>query len=186
LPPGGQPTSKIADQPSTSQGARLRRSAIFLLVAGLALSACNQSSSGSSASEGTAAPPPPPPTDAQAKAMVAALPAPFNTGDYEAGKAAFTQCAACHTTAQGGPNMTGPNLYGIFGRKAGTAAGFDYSDALKGAGWTWDAARINQWITNPRAVLPQTKMSFIGLADAKDRINVIAYLKVATSPAPAS
>jgi cytochrome c len=79
--------------------------------------------------------------------------------------------------------MTGPNLYGIFGRKAGTQPGYAYSDALKAAGWTWDAARIDQWITDPRAVLAETKMSFVGMKDPKDRTDVIAYLKVATSPA---
>jgi cytochrome c len=167
----------------------LRRTAAFALFAtGLALGACNQQSSSSSAQGGgeSTSTAPAPPTDAQAKTIIATLPAPFNTGDYEAGKAAFTQCAACHTTAQGGPNMTGPNLYGVFGRKAATAAGFDYSDPMKGAGWTWDAARIDTWITKPQDVLPGTKMSFVGMPDPKDRINVIAYLKVMTSPPPTS
>lgn len=162
----------------------MRRTAVFaLFAAGLALCACSQQSSTSTS--GATTPPPPPPTAEQAKAIIAALPAPFNSGDYEAGKAAFTQCAACHTTARGGPNMTGPNLYGIFGRKAGTAADFAYSDPMKGAGWTWDAGRINTWITKPQNVLPGTKMSFVGMPDPKDRINVIAYLKVVTSPPPA-
>ena len=121
------------------------------------------------------------PTPEQIKASLATLPAPFNAGDIENGKRKFTQCAACHTAGEGGPNMTGPNLYGIFGRKAGTAATFTYSDGLKAAGWTWDAARIDTWITDPRAVIPGTRMSFAGLKDPKDRADVIAYLKVATS-----
>ena len=80
--------------------------------------------------------------------------------------------------------MTGPNLYGVFGRKAGTQPGFAYSDAAKQAAITWDAAHIDSWITDPRAVLPGTKMSFVGLKDPKDRTDLIAYLKVATSPPP--
>ena len=82
--------------------------------------------------------------------------------------------------------MTGPNLWGIFGRKAGSKAGFTYSDDLKNAGWTWDADRIDKWITNPRAVLPGTKMTFIGMPDPNDRRDVIAFLKVQTSAAPKS
>lgn len=121
------------------------------------------------------------PTPEQAKAMVASLPAPFNTGDPEKGRLTFGQCRACHTTEQGGPNMTGPNLWGIFGRKAASAPGFDYSDGLKASGITWDAAQIDKWITDPRAVVPDTRMSFLGLKNPQDRINVIAYLKTATT-----
>ena len=56
--------------------------------------------------------------------------------------------------------MTGPNLWGIFGRKAGTADGFSYSDIMKAQTFTWDAARIDKWITDPRNALPGTKMTF--------------------------
>jgi cytochrome c len=158
--------------------------ALALMAAGVVLAGCgqNQSQTGASQDETTAAPAQLTPD--QAKAIVATLPAPFNTGDLVNGRSRFTQCAACHTTAEGGPNMTGPNLYGIFGRKAGTHDGFAYSDALKSAGFTWDAARINTWITDPHAVLAGTKMSFVGLKDPKDRTDLIAYLKTVTSPPP--
>jgi cytochrome c len=159
----------------------MRVAGVVLMAAGLALAGCGQSGSSSGSSE-TA--PPPPLTPAQVKTLVASLPAPYDTGDPEAGKAQFTQCAACHTTVEGGANMTGPNLYGIFGRKSGSGASYAYSDAIKSASWTWDAARIDKWITNPRAVLPATKMTFVGLADPKARLDVIAYLKGATSPPP--
>jgi len=66
-------------------------------------------------------------------------------------------------------------------RKAGSIAGFSYSDGLKNSGITWDAAQIDKWITNPRAVVPDTRMSFMGLPNAKDRIDVVAYLKTVTS-----
>lgn len=125
------------------------------------------------------------PTDAQKKALVATLPAPFNTGDLENGEAKFAICKSCHTLTPGGPDMTGPNLSGIFGRKVATKAGYTYSDALKGQSFTWDAQHLDTWLTDPKAMVPNTKMTFPGFKDPKDRIDVIAYLKAETSP-PAS
>ena len=102
-------------------------------------------------------------------------------GDPEMGKRQFAPCSACHTIAPGGPNMTGPNLHGIFGRKAGTKAGVTcYSDGLKNSGITWDAAKIDEWITNPRKVVPDTKMAFLGISNPTVRANIIAYLQEAT------
>jgi cytochrome c len=161
----------------------MRISVLALAAAStLVLAGCGQNSSQSGETAAPAAPVQLTPD--QVKTLLAQLPAPYNTGNIVNGKAKFTQCAACHTTAQGGPNLTGPNLYGIFGRKAGSVDGFAYSDAMKAAGWTWDAPRIDTWITNPHAVLATTKMSFVGLKDPKDRTDVIAYLKTATSPPP--
>jgi cytochrome c len=159
---------------------------LVLAACSTLLAACGKNSGAQQASGEAPAPAPPPPaapTPEQIKAEVARLPAPYAGGDYEAGKAVFAQCAACHTVTDGGPNMTGPNLYGVFGRKAGTKAGFDYSDGLAKAGWTWEPAKIDAWITDPRAMIPETRMTFPGLRNPKDRANVIAYLKVATSPA---
>ena len=123
-------------------------------------------------------------TDAQKKGLVAELPAAYQAADLSNGEAKFAVCRSCHTTAEGGADMTGPNLWGVFGRKAGSKADFSYSDDLKNAPWTWDADRINKWIENPRAVLPGTKMTFIGMPDPNDRRDVIAFLKTQTSPAP--
>lgn len=125
-------------------------------------------------------------TDAQKKTLLAELPAAYQSADLSNGQAKFAVCAACHTLTQGGANMTGPNLWGVFGRKAGSETSFSYSDDMKNAGWTWDADHIEKWITNPRAVLPGTKMTFLGMADPNDRRDVIAYVKVSTSPAPTS
>jgi cytochrome c len=161
----------------------MKVSVLAMAAATLVLAGCGQNTSQSN----QAAAPPPPPAQAtpdQVKTLLAELPAPYNTGDVVNGKSKFTQCAACHTTAEGGSNLTGPNLYGIFGRKAGSLPGYAYSDPVKAAGWIWDAPRIDTWITDPRAVLPGTKMSFVGMKDPKDRTDVFAYLKVATSPLP--
>jgi cytochrome c len=160
------------------------------VVLGLALAGCGPSGGGNAASGSSAGTPPtpaaPPPTltDAQKKTLIGQLPAAYQAADLSNGEAKFAVCRSCHTTAQGAEDMIGPNLWGIFGRKAGSEPGFSYSDDLKNAGWTWDADRINTWITNPRAVLPNTKMTFAGLTDPTDRRDVIAFLKVQTSPAP--
>jgi cytochrome c len=170
----------------------MRRLGLMLVatLAGASLAACGKSGGGqATGSEGQATPPASAPapaelTDAQKQKLTAELPAPYNAGDIAHGKSVFMICKSCHTTVSGAPNMTGPNLYGVFGRKAGTAAGFTYSDGLKASGITWDAAHIDTWITNPKAVVADTKMSFVGLKDPKDRTDLIAYLKTEVSPAP--
>ncbi|HEX3919938.1 MAG TPA: cytochrome c family protein [Caulobacteraceae bacterium] len=153
----------------------------------LALAACGSGGSNSAASGNPppATAPTPTLTDAQKTTLLAQLGPAYQNADLSNGEARFAVCRSCHTTSQGGDDMTGPNLWGIFGRRAGSHASFTYSDALKGAGWTWDAARIDQWITDPRAVLPGTKMTFIGMPSATDRRDLIAFLKLQTSPPPA-
>jgi len=118
--------------------------------------------------------------DASKASALAGLPAPYNTADLDHGKALFAQCRACHTVVKDGANMTGPNLYGVFGRQAASKEGYDYSDALEAAAFTWDASRLNDWIAAPRTYLPGTKMTFLGFPEEKDRIDLIAYLKVET------
>lgn len=147
----------------------------------LGLSACGEAGSGPAA---PAAPPRPEPTPAQKTALLAALPAPYNEGDLDNGRRVFARCRSCHTVTEGGPNMTGPNLYGVFGRQAGGVEGYNYSNAVKTAGFVWDADKLDHWLENPHTFLRGTKMSFAGLADAADRRDVIAWLKVETGYAP--
>ena len=116
--------------------------------------------------------------------LLASLPAPYNTGDVANGKVQFNKCLSCHTVVKGGPVMTGPNLYGIFGEKAGAIPDFAFSPQMKAAGFSWDAAKLDTWITNPTQMMPGTKMTFVGLKDPKQRIDLIAYLKVASSGGP--
>jgi cytochrome c len=125
-------------------------------------------------------------TDAQKKTLLASLPAPYQSADLDNGQAKFAVCKSCHTPVEGGGNLIGPNLYGVFGRKAGSSPGFAYSDAMKASAITWDAASLDKWIANPRTAVPNTKMTYIGMSDPKDRTDLIAYLKVATSPPPAA
>jgi cytochrome c len=159
----------------------MRHLGLTLAAAALAvtLAGCNKSQPSSSTGA-----PAPALTAAEKAALQAKLPAPYNTADLANGESKFALCSTCHTLPEGGPNMTGPNLHGVFGRKAGTLPGFTYSDGLKAAGWTWDAAHIDTWITDPKADVPGTKMTFAGLKDPKDRTDVIAYLMVNTGFKP--
>jgi cytochrome c len=99
------------------------------------------------------------------------------TGDATAGEADFRMCKTCHQIGEGAKNFVGPELNGIVGRKAGTAAGYHYSDANKNSGITWDEATLAKYLKRPREVMPGTKMAFPGLPSDEDIANVIAYLK---------
>lgn len=126
----------------------------------------------------------PTPTPAEKAALLASLPAPYNSADLDNGRRVFARCRACHTLNEGGPNMTGPNLFGVFGREAGGHPGYNYSTVLRDADFAWDAERLDHWLENPREFLRGNKMSFPGIPDAEDRLDVIAWLKVETGYAP--
>lgn len=106
-----------------------------------------------------------------AGAAIAQAPA----GDPAAGEKVFNQCKACHTV-QAGQNRVGPSLHGIVGRKAGAVEGFKYSEPMKGANLTWDAATLDKYLADPKGFIPGNKMAFPGLKKEADRANVIAYL----------
>ncbi|MEO9634324.1 c-type cytochrome [Parasphingorhabdus sp.] len=93
------------------------------------------------------------------------------------GKAAFANCAACHTVEKGAASGAGPNLFGIVGTKAGQVAGFSYSDALKASGITWTASELNGYIANPATKLPGTTMIAGAIAEPAKRQAVIAYIE---------
>jgi cytochrome c len=109
----------------------------------------------------------------------AGAPAPAPAGDAVKGKAVFARCAICHDLKPG-VNKLGPSLHDVFGRKAGTVAGFNYSPAMKSAKITWSATTLDSYVTSPVKVVPGNKMAFAGLAAPADRANLIAYLKGAT------
>ncbi|WP_313046190.1 cytochrome c family protein [Brevundimonas sp.] len=153
------------------------------LTGSLGLTACGQGAEGSGTGAAEA-PKPPAPTEAEKAALLASLPAPYDQADLENGRRAFARCRSCHTITPGGPNMTGPNLYGVFGSKAGARDKYSYSHAMRTSGFTWDAETLDHWLQNPRTFLPGNKMSFAGLPDATDRRDVIAFLKVETGFKP--
>ncbi|MGJ3260603.1 MAG: c-type cytochrome [Rhodospirillales bacterium] len=98
-------------------------------------------------------------------------------GDPARGKRAFLQCVMCHSAVPGG-HKSGPSLARIWGRKAATVEGFwKYSEALKQADIVWNAETLNEWLTSPKAMVPGTSMRVPGVKDARDRRDIIAYLK---------
>lgn len=100
-------------------------------------------------------------------------------GDPAEGKKVFRKCQACHTL-QEGKHRQGPSLYGVIGRQAGTADGFKrYSDVMKSYDVVWDEESLSAYLENPREALPGNRMIFVGLKDAQDRADVIAYLRQA-------
>ncbi|MCB4767922.1 c-type cytochrome [Ancylobacter sp. Lp-2] len=105
----------------------------------------------------------------------ALMPGPAFAQDAAAGERLFRQrCASCHTV-QPGQNRIGPTLSGLVGRKAGSVEGARYSPKMRELDVTWDAARIDSFIANPRAMVPGTTMT-VSVANAADRANITAYL----------
>jgi cytochrome c2 len=100
-------------------------------------------------------------------------------GDAAAGEQVFNMCRACHAVGEGAKNRVGPVLNEVFGRVAGTAEDFNYSDAMVEAGaggLTWTHETLDEFLADPRGYMPGTRMSFAGVKDETDRANLIAYL----------
>ena len=162
----------------------------------LVLSACSGESSDNKAAEApapaaaapaapAAEPAPAPVAEAAPAATPAAAPAAAGgatvvlaglTGDATAGQRVFMQCRTCHAI-EAGVNRVGPSMHGVVGRQAGIVPGYTYSAANKNSGKTWDEATLFAYLENPRAYIPGTKMSFVGLRNPQQRVDVIAYLK---------
>jgi cytochrome c len=141
----------------------------FLLIAGLvfSLGACAQDNDSSADA-------------AVQSANTAAEVTEPGLGNAAAGKRLYIYCQACHTINAGGMNKVGPNLAGFMGREPGQVEGFMYSAALSDAGLTWDEATLDQWITSPSQLVPGTTMVFAGINAAKQRADLIAYLREAS------
>jgi cytochrome c len=96
--------------------------------------------------------------------------------DVAAGKTSFNKCMACHAVGEGARNKVGPELNGLDGRKSGTAEGYSYSEANKNSGITWDAATFKDYIKDPKAKIPGTKMVFAGIKNEQEAGDLWAFL----------
>ena len=97
--------------------------------------------------------------------------------DAAAGEKSFTKCRACHQIGETAKNSVGPELNGLIGRHSGSVEGYNYSEANKNSGLTWDEATFKEYIKNPRAKVPGTKMIFAGIKNEKEADDLWAYLK---------
>src|SRR5580658_3951213 len=97
----------------------------------------------------------------------------FAAGDAAHGATVYRQCMICHSLDK---NSIGPNHRNVFGRTAGSVANYNYSAALKASNIVWNETTLDQWLTNPQALVPGTKMMF-SVGDAQDRADVIVFLK---------
>jgi cytochrome c len=121
-----------------------------------------------------------------AAALVALCTPALAEGDAAKGKAAFAKCGICHQVGPGATTIVGPELNGIDGRKAASVAGYPYSAGMKklgDQGFTWTAENLDKWITDPKAMIPDSPMAlaFPGIPDAGERADIIAYLKTQTA-----
>src|SRR5215218_5869098 len=108
---------------------------------------------------------------------MAVVPGAASAQDPAAGEKIFAQCRACHQIGETAKNAVGPVLNGLFGRKAGTVENYNYSEANKKSGITWDEATFSDYIKDPRAEVRSTNMIYAGLKDKQRIKDLIAYLK---------
>jgi cytochrome c len=119
-------------------------------------------------------------------AVALAAPAAALAQDPAAGQRVFNQCRACHTVEQGGRNGVGPNLHGVFDRRAAAVEGFRYSRPMQQKaeeGLTWTEDNLRAYIANPRAFVPGGTMAYAGLRNEQQMNDLIAYLRQATGAA---
>ena len=102
--------------------------------------------------------------------LVAAL----AVGDAKAGESVYSRCLGCHALEM---NRTGPKHCGLFGRRAGSVPGYDYSAAMKASRFVWNEKTLERFLSDPLKTVPGTTMTYAGVSDAKERADLIAYLK---------
>lgn len=108
---------------------------------------------------------------------IAAMAQVAHAQDVAAGEQSFKKCLACHRIGEGAKNLVGPELNGLDGRKAGTVPGYNYSEANKNSGITWNETTFKEYIKDPRGKVPNTKMIFPGIKNEKEVSDLWAYVK---------
>ena len=115
-------------------------------------------------------------TLAMAVLAAAAMAQAAQAQDVTAGEQSFKKCQICHRIGEGAKNFVGPELNGLDGRHSGSVAGYSYSDANKSSGIVWNEATFKEYIKDPRAKIPGTKMVFAGIKNEKEKGDLWAYL----------
>jgi len=110
--------------------------------------------------------------------LLASPPLALAAGDPARGEKIYERCAACHSLAH---DRTGPRHCGLIGRRAGSVEGFEYSPAMKRSGIVWTRQSLDRFLAAPTKVVPGTSMGYAGIADARERAQLIAYLTAAGS-----
>ncbi|MDH2327049.1 c-type cytochrome [Cereibacter sp. SYSU M97828] len=119
--------------------------------------------------------------------LLSLWPAAARAQDAEAGRKLFRRCAACHALVPGPPLRAGPHLDGVVGRAIGSLSDYSYNGSLRNAGragGTWTEERLSQFIADPRAMFPDTKMNFAGIPSDQERRDLVAFLATLGDPAP--
>jgi cytochrome c len=109
--------------------------------------------------------------------LLATSTAALSAGNPAEGEKVFAKCKVCHQIGEGAKNAVGPELNGLIGRHSGSAPGYNYSEANKNSGITWDEQTFREYIKNPKAKIPGTKMIFAGIPKDSDIDNLLAYLE---------
>lgn len=118
---------------------------------------------------------------ATALPLLSLLAAAMPPTDIEAGEQSYTMCIGCHSPDR---NRTGPLHCGVVGREAGSASGYDYSEAMRDAGIVWTRDELDRFLEAPLRMVPGTSMGFAGIADRAERRNLVAWLATLTSASP--
>lgn len=113
-------------------------------------------------------------------ALLVVVPISARAADIEAGKSVFNRCKVCHKLEAGASGSLGPSLHGVFGRKAGTVEGYNYSEAMKDSGIVWDDETLAKYLRDPKTVVQGNKMAFPGIKNDTELANLLAFLKQAT------
>lgn len=100
----------------------------------------------------------------------------------ERGAKLYKRCKACHTLEEGGKHKVGPNLWNVYGAKAGSKEGFNYSKAMAASEVIWDDTTLDAYIQKPSTFMKGNRMSFVGIKKAEDRDAVLLYMKSKTTP----
>lgn len=158
----------------------MRITSAFLMATAMFITGCNQSETDRPVMPASAVVQEYSPQEKAA--LLASFPTPYNEADLEAGAIQYGKCRSCHTVSADKVNLTGPHLYGLFGRKAGSEPDYPYTAQMKAHEVVWDFESLDTFIRSPQTVVKGTKMGYMGIKDDIQRRDLIAWLAIQTRP----